>query len=321
MVWLDEELALLTPLDRLPWWSERFFLQLSIAGATEARYLDWDGAAGRNLGATNVKSDPLRWPQLWVGEVPHGYGNEWEAVANALAESAELTIRHTKLLEVEEAVEEHFVLPVRVDAPSPKRFSPRAIWRELLDAGQTIDSDPDGPSLLLDPSAEEIDELWKLYSETMSVLSTGHPIESTLDRSEFERFIDHQDDCVLVLRSGGEPIALALLNTDLARFEWLDQRWYREILPQPTSPALVMIPGIVTKLDRQSLGLIHTLLMLIPRMIEHSRSEVTVTFPCNNLSRQYTPAIAQRGLDPFKPVLKGAVERIATYQFRAAIVG
>ena len=321
VVWLEGS-PVVTPIGHLPWWSTRFFEASQLPGSDEVQYCDWDAVvqSGRTSGLDDPGLQGSARPALWVAEVPEELVGEADAAVSVLASHMGREVQPVQLLGDTDAVEEHFLMRLRVLDPVDRQFDPRAAWRELVDGGVARDGDPDGASLMTVDHPIELDELWDLYSNTMAVLSQDHPIEAALEREEFDAFVTSPTDIMLVLCKGGEALSVALVSTDPSRFEWFDQRWTEQLTPQGPPRNMALIPGIATRFDRRMTGSIVELLGLLGRLIVESSTDITLMFPCNNASRDYTPHLSQKALDHQGEQLQGRVERVARYLMRGYVV-
>ncbi len=317
VVWLGRTAAL-TPIEQLPWWSSDFFAASAIPGSNDVYYCDWDASAQWGVGEVEA-SAPWAEPaanMLWVAEVPADRVPEADAAVSALAGRLSCNASPTPLLGELDAVEEHFALPLTVLEPVRHRFDPRGAWEELVRAGLAHDGDPEGPSLVGPGHPVELDELWQMYSDTMRALSSDHPIEAALQREEFDSFVTSDRDAMLVLCRGGAPVSVALSATNLDADEWIDSRWTSQLLQGSGSRDVILVPGIATRIDRRMTGSIVELLVALGRIVVQASANLLLLFPCNNVSRHYTPAIAQKATDRFGEQLTGQVHKAASYIIR-----
>lgn len=322
VVWLDGT-PVVTPVRHLPWWSHAFLTRSGLAGADDARYCDWDAVSQAGPAAVVQPPPAPRGPgaaSLWVTEVPDDLIAEADAVVASLAAGMGLRSRPVRLLDGQDAVEEHFTVQLRIQRPTDRELDLRAAWDDLVLTGGARDGDPDGPSLLTPGHPVDRDALWGLYSSTMALLSQDHPIEAALQRDEFESFATSPRDVMLVMCSGGEPVSLALIATSLSQFSWLDPRWTDRLLVPGSPQNLALIPGIATRVDRQMVGSIAELLHLFGLLVLGASTDVTLLFPCNNVSREYTPRITQKAIDRFGDRLWGRVGSAAAYVLRGYVV-
>lgn len=316
VVW-QRDTPVLTPIEHLPWWSPAYFEEQGV-DLGHVAYVDWDAVAGLaepELGPTGGVGEP----GLWVTEIPAGFEDEAEATVQQVAGRWGRTATRRPLLADEEAVEEYWVCRLEHPQRRSDAFDLRTAWRAIVGDGRRVDGDPDGASLAAG-RADELDVLWELYCEGMRPLSLGHPIQGTLERAEFDALVTGAKSCAVVLRSAGEPVSVALMSTDLEHFGWIDPRWFdAEIAPM--SPNTMFIPGIVTRLDRRLEGRIDQLLSVILDFIEVTRLDLTILFPCNNLSRHYTPRLTQQVYETRTTPVRGRVERVASCEFAGFEVG
>lgn len=63
-------------------------------------------------------------------------------------------------------------------------------------------------------------------------------------------------------------------------------------------------------------GSIVELLVALGRIVVQASANLLLLFPCNNVSRHYTPAIAQKATDRFGEQLTGQVHKAASYIIR-----
>jgi len=321
VVWLGGT-PVLVPIEHLPWWSGRFFGSSGLPGTSDVRYCDWDALTRLDPGhgsTDGARADDLP-GGLWVCEVPDDQLDQADRAVAALASQAGRSARAVPLLDDEEAVEEYYATMLRVEHHLDRPFDLRASWRELVDAGAAREADPDGPSLMFPGHPVALDELWQMYADTMGVLSLDHPIEAVLQREEFDGFVTSERDAMLVLCSGGAPISVALVSSDPNRFEWLDQRWIDALRTPPAPREVAFVPGIATRIDSRMKGSILELLTSFTRLIVQWSTDITVVFPCNNLSRNYTPRISQRASEQLGDRLRGRVHKVAGYVHRGYVV-
>jgi hypothetical protein len=305
--WVGEQ-PLLTPIDLLPWWSTQFFR--SRPDLQPVFHVDWQVAASA---PTHVLAAT---PGTWVTEVPRHLQGDAVAAVVRLAEHAGRTARAFPLLGDEEAVEEHFVASgCRNEPDEDRRLVMRHAWARVTDQRGPADLD-DGVVLYEPGGPLHFDELWTLYRTVMEVLSEHHPIAAVLPREQFEQVACSEQGALFVRVIDRRPASMALMSTDVSAFEWLDAHWEQRLRDTTGISNIVVVPGIVTTGEHRHRGLISGILDCILDMCTAVQCDVLATFPCNNLSRNYTPAIAGRVVDRYRD-FHGAVERTASYDFMA----
>jgi hypothetical protein len=280
-------------------------------------YIDWDLLSRLNF-------DDLNWESirgvnlagcLLVSEVPETLLDVAESVVRAFARNLQLNISALHLLETEDAVEEYFVLHGTAQERFEEHFDPRSIWDGRVQRGLGKQNDPNGVSLLTDPIQADIDSIWELYVSNMQELSLSHPIKGDLDLDSFETLLRSPLSAAFVGRSDGAPLSLALMTMDMGFFEFLDPRWPEGLQSKFSPTTVVMCPGIVTARERRRSGLNLEVLALWTDIAREAHTNQTVIFPCNNVSRAYTPLIAQAACDLIAPDVSGKVELASRYIF------
>lgn len=313
---LNDDVAILLPIEWLPWWSKPFFeRQLSVAKYGPVLYVDWDAWRQFDHRITPPTSPLGDLPTVWVSEVPSGM----EAVADhSVSEIAALfgcEATPMALLGDEDAVEDYYLLDVCLRDSDQSPFDPVSEWRKRL-ASTDLAAENLRSFVLVDPTEAEVDRVWDLYRASMSELSLAHPVSAELDRATFESLAYGVNGCIAVSVVDGIAVAGAIIGIGTAAFDWLDERWFRSLPASSDARDLVLWPGIFTHRSYRNQGLMLELLDLVSHLILETRSELRIVFPCDNRSNEYTPYIAQSAVNARYPSISGIVNHVVGYVFR-----
>ena len=97
-----------------------------------------------------------------------------------------------------------------------------------------------------------VDELWSLYETSYAPLAAADITRETLFRSEFEEVLADPSNRVWVVRDDNEPVAMALIATDIASTRYLSRAYFDRSDPDRMNAGLVhYIMWVVTHPDHQ----------------------------------------------------------------------
>lgn len=307
----DDDQPCLVPVGMLPWWSKEFF-------GSDRRFDDVYLVAPEAVPMSPSAAIAAGACGTWVVEAIDRDVEMVDRAVRRLAHAACMTVAEDPLLGTEDAVEEHYGIAVKQRSRAAgEHLTVEASWAHIVSHGAVVDSEAHKEIARYTANGPiELGDIWNLYRNVMSHLSRYHPIEGVLPRQQFESIAASPDSAILTRSLDGIPISMAIISTEASSFDWLDPRWVDEIRVRNDTEQVLVIPGIVTSAHARKLNVVDALLDMVLEIVLASGTDTTILFPCNNLSRGYTPRISQRTMDRYRAHLTGDVELLARYVFR-----
>lgn len=143
-------------------------------------------------------------------------------------------------------------------------------YQRRLDEGRVPESDfIDGTTLqtIIDP--DRAADLRRIYYDAYQVLN-DHPCKQGLDPEEFHQILTADREMgKLVYTRDGEIETLCLVENDLKKLSWVNDKYYQKMYPlRHKNGQIVWFPGIATDPDKQGAANSQTMIDLMAELAE-----------------------------------------------------
>lgn len=143
-------------------------------------------------------------------------------------------------------------------------------YQRRLAEGRVPESDfTDGTTLQTIIDSVRAADLRRIYYDAYQVLN-DHPCKQGLDPDEFHQILT-QDEKMgkLVYTSGGEIETLCLVENNLKKLSWVNDKFYQKTYPlRHKNGQIVWFPGIATDPDKQGASNSQTMINLMAELAE-----------------------------------------------------